>query len=60
MNALERFAEELADLMLRFTPCLPAKALLEILNDECEALRGEIIHRQLETGAWPPEKRPED
>jgi hypothetical protein len=55
MMTEEEFAEELADLMLRFTPCLPAKALLAILNDECEALRGEIIKAQVEAGTWPPD-----
>ena len=60
MMTMEQFAEELADLILRATPCLPAKAMLEILEDEANAQRGEIIKQQLAAGPWPPDKRPED
>jgi hypothetical protein len=56
----EEFTEELAHLILRATPCLPAQAILEILNDEADAQRGVIIKAQLDAGPWPPDKRPED
>jgi hypothetical protein len=60
MMTEEEFAEELAHLILRATPCLPAKAMLAILRDEATAQEGEIIKQKLATGPWPPDKRPED
>jgi hypothetical protein len=60
MMTAEQFAEELADLVLRASPHLPAKALMEILRDEAFAQEGEVIKQQLAAGPWPPDKRPED
>lgn len=48
----EQFAEELAHLILRATPCLPAKAMYAILLDEATAQEGEIIKQ-----TWPPDKK---
>jgi hypothetical protein len=58
MMTAEQFAEELAHLILRATPWLPAKVMLEILEDEATAQQGEVIKADFESGAH--EKRPED
>lgn len=60
MMTSEQFAEELADLILRATPCLRAQAILEVLEDEANAQRGVILKAQLDAGPWPPDTRPED
>jgi hypothetical protein len=43
MMTPEQFAEELAHLVLRATPWLPAKVMYEILTDEATAQEGEVI-----------------
>jgi hypothetical protein len=60
MVTAEQFAEELAELVLRASPHLPARAIMEMLREEAVAQEGEIIKQQLAAGPWPPDKRPED
>jgi hypothetical protein len=60
MMTEEEFAEELAHLVLRATPCLTAQAMRAILLDEATAQEGEIIRAKLAAGPWPPDRRPED
>jgi hypothetical protein len=50
----QQFAEELAKLVLRATPWLPTKAIMEILRDEAFSQEGAIIKQTLDAGPWPP------